>query len=280
MYLPICRHLVFIAALLGVSLAAVSVLAGSPALPASSQPDFVLAIMGQSNALGTNPLGPSPLLLAGAREEHVAWCFYPDRQWAVLQDPYSGGVAYYSNFQNNSAGASIAPGLARRLMPVVGNVAIIPAAVSGSSISAWNYRPTGGMSYLDKAVAQVAASGQVPNLALWWQGETDAKPVPGKTEAQWLADLTLIAARVHTEWGCPLMVVTMQTNDPTIYSNQGVIQQAQRNAPSVVPYVISGPDLSDILTAPENAVHLAHPAKIDMAAARWADAILAWRALQ
>lgn len=269
------KRLAFLLTILALLLG-LSARAGSPTLPASSQPDFVLALLGQSNMPGTNPLPPSPLLLANARESHVAWCYYLDRQWGQLQDPVGGGPSFFALFYNASAGASIAPGLARRLMPHVGNMAFIPAAVPGSSISAWNYRPPGGLSYLDMAVAQVAASGQTPDLALWWQGETNSRAIYNTTEAQWLADLTPIAARVKAEWGCPLMVVVMQTNDATTYPNQAVIQQAQRHSWTQVPHVISGPDLSDVTTAPENAVHLAHPTKIDLASARTAAAVLAW----
>lgn len=273
------RAIPFFAAL-GILLTVFASRAGSPTLPVSTQPNLTLLCIGQSNMDGTNPLPPSPLLLANAREEHVAWCYYKDRQWAVLQDPYAGGPSYYPDMFNASAGASIAPGLARRLMPTVGNLAVIPMAKGGSSIGSWLYRPVGGTSYLDKAVEQTRASGQTPDLALWWQGETDAKPSSGTTAQQYKTYLGQISGRLFEEFGCPLMVTVIQTNDPTAYANQGLIQQAQREAPLEVPHVLAGPDLSDITTAPENAVHLAHPAKIDLASARTAVPILAWWAAQ
>jgi hypothetical protein len=274
------RLYIRLAALIGILLAAYAALAGSPTLPASSVPNFTLLMIGQSNTQGQNPLPPSPLLMAGAREEHVAWCFYLDRTWAQLQDPYCGGPSYYPDFANPNAGASIAPGIARRIMPTVGNVAFIPSAKGGSAIGSWLYRPSGGMSYLDMAVEQAKASGQTPDLAYWYQGETDSKPSSGTTGVQYKAYLAQIADRIYAEFGCPLMVTAIQTNDPPVYGNQRLIQQAQRESWAEVPHVVQGPDLADITCAPENAVHLAHPAKIDLVAARGASAILAWKAAQ
>lgn len=261
-------------------LAAVGVIAGSSTLPASSAPQFTLVGMGQSNMQGQNPCPPSPLLLKGAREEHVAWCFYPDRTWAQLQDPWCGGSSYYETFANSSAGASVAPGIARRLLPIVGNMAFIPAAKGGTSASSWLYRPPGGMSYLDMAVDQVRASGLTPNLVLWLQGESDAKTTPPGVQqvsgAQYKAWLTAIADRIYAEFGCSLMVAVIPSPDPVKYANQCVIQQAQRESWTEIPHVVQGPDLSSICTAPQNEVHLAHPQKIEDASGRFADAIINW----
>lgn len=251
--------------------------AASATLPADSQPDFTILCIGQSNMDGTSPLPPSPVLLANAREERIPWCFYKDRTWGLLQDPYAGGESYFSDLKNAAAGASVAPGIARRLMPTVGNLAFVPAAKAGSSISSWLYTPRGGRSYLDMSVEQMRASGRVPDLALWWQGETDSKTGTATTGPAWKNCLAQIAARIYAEFGCPLMVGVIQTNDLLAYANQTVIQQAQRESWTEIPHIVQGPDLSDIATAPENAVHLAHPAKIDTAAARWAERILLWR---
>lgn len=274
------RFAIRLFAIIGIILVAVGALAGSPTLPVSTEPNFTVLCIGQSNMDGTNGLPPSPVLLPGAREEHVAWCFYKDRTWGVLQDPCAGGTSYFPDLHSPGAGASIVPGIARRLMPTAGNVAFIPAAKGGSSIGAWLYRPAGGRSYLDMAVEQAKASGQAPTLAYWYQGETDSKPNTGTTGALYKSYLGQIAARIYAEFGCPLMVTAIQSNDPTVYGNQGVIQQAQRESWAEVPHVVQGPDLADISTMPENAVHLAHPAKIDTAAARGANAILAWWAMR
>ena len=263
-----------LAGLIGTLLAATSLLAGSPTLPTSTEPALTLLMLGQSNMDGTNSLPPSPLLLAGAREEHLAWCYYKDRQWGLLQDPYAGGTAYYPKTFNAYAGASVAPGIARRLMPTVGNLAFVPAAKGGSTISAWLYRPPGGLSYLDMAVEQARASGHHPNAACWWQGESDSTP-PGTIAIQYKSSLAQIAARLFAEFGCPLLVAAIQTNNPAQYPNQGVIQQAQRESWMEVPHVAAGPDLSSLETLPQDSVHLADPAKIDEASARWAAAIQA-----
>lgn len=239
-------------------------------------PGKVVAIGGQSNSYGTNPLAGLQWCDFGLHDAAVPYCYFLDGTWGLLRDPIAKGVSTYPVFANPSAGASVWPEVARQLLSVAGSMSFIPCGKSGSQIGAWTYRPTGGLSILDQCVQRIRDSGVTPDVFTWWQGESDAKPIANISGTQWKSYLAIISNRMWSEFGCPTMVAIMQTCDPSKYGNQGIIQQAQREAPSEVPHVIAGPDLSSLYTVPESDVHLASYPKVTQAGALWSTCLRDW----
>ncbi len=214
---------------------------------------FVIA--GQSNAVGqTTTLSAYTFLGVPAGLYRK-----PDNVWVNLADPTDNNSGNRGSAWPMMANAYIA----ERALPI----GIIPAAVSGSSITSW----LPGTTNYNAMLARVASAGVAPLGVLWWQGETDAQS--GMSQATYHGHLATIAAQIQTDLGAPLFVAKLQNCTGISAGNLSAIQAAQQAAWSDIGNVRQGPDLSDIAT--DDGLHLVAEAKMATAAARWYAALKA-----
>ncbi len=276
------KYRAFILVLLGV-FAASLVKAGSPELPQSTAPALTIIVGGQSNAGGFGvPYSfwgaPEPYydswIVPGRNDEHVAWGYYKNGRWGILADPLAGGSSIYPRFTNQYANASVWPMVARELLPVIGNVAFIPCEMGGTSWGSWLYvPPPPGVRPIDDMIARVHESGQTPQLAVWWQGETDQQQgTPPESIKTWTTQIDSI---LHAEFGSDLMPCKIQgcgtERKPGWFTTNAAIGELWGTG-----NIVQGPDLSDISTAPESSSHIITPEKRRECAHRWAQCILVW----
>lgn len=171
----------------------------SAAQNAAEQDYHLFLLVGQSNMAGRGPLAPqsateSPELLTHPRVKML------DRagQWQPARDPL--------HFDKPKA-VGVGPGLSFAMAYAEAHpqatVGLIPCAVGGSPIDAWQpgayYPPTNSHPY-DDALARThiaQRSGTLQGI-LWHQGESDAKPELSEAYAGKLAELI---ARFRHELG-------------------------------------------------------------------------------
>jgi len=125
-------------------------------------------------------------------------------------------------------------------------VGLIPAALGGSPLSAWDPgNPEGAYLYENMLSLIDAAGGRVAGMA-WYQGESDAN---AELAATYLARFTRFVAAFRARCGAGLPVLTAQLNryfdsaDPAQGRAWSAIREAQRRAARAIPGVAAVPTL-------------------------------------
>lgn len=234
----------------------------------------VYIIAGQSNASGR---GASKQTYSHATLKASVFKanYKPDNLLDWTDNPTGSVDAVLNDGATTSAYGSVWPALATHLMASTNvPVMFIPATKGGTRIKEW--LPTADRfdpSTLYGAMVRRArwASANYKAL-LWWQGESDAGDfMPARTYADLLI---LLAEAVNQDLGCPVVAaqtITM-TSLPGVRTwqiNRGVVMATEAS-----PYILPGPDLGDLLSDDAAKQHIVSSILLQMAAARWAAALV------
>lgn len=233
---------------------------------------FILA--GQSNASGRGfryQAYHHPTLKASV--------FGNDYRWRELSDPVDNPIGTIDTISRDTVAAgSYWPLLASTIMADQNvPIAFIPVAKGGTTITQWRPvsrpQPTTLYGAMWRRVMPLSRTTPRINVkaVLWHQGEQDA--YRHLSAAQYRAQLIALANAIQRDFGAPLLVAKLQairTNPPvyTLRINQGI-----EHAINASPYILPGPDFSDMAT--DDLAHFQADAKLEEAAWRWWSALKA-----
>lgn len=206
----------------------------------------IWVIAGQSNSAG---YGKSP---AHDEPELGLHMFHASGEWRLATHPLadSTGTQYPPNREGANASHSPYLAFARRLKHALGHpIGLIPAALGGSPLSAWNRRENGVL--FENMLAYLRDAGGRCRGMLWYQGCSDTGPAESATYGARFAEMVADLRRTLGEPALP--VVTVQLNrhigtPPGEPGNAGwdAVREAQRQAARRIPgvCVISTLDLA------------------------------------
>jgi hypothetical protein len=230
----------------------------------------VYVIAGQSNASGR-----SRTLFAYTSEALRATMFGNDDRWRDLRDPVDAADGQVDSVSRDFiAAGSVWPVVATVLLAQEGvPVAFVPCARSSTSIARWQpglpeRRPAGTL--YSSMARRVAAVGGRIRAVLFWQGERDARYRTGAEAYE--AGLERLAAAVWRDFSSPLLVAqTGNLGADLVDADVDGIRLAQQCAWREQ-HIVQGPVLYDIDL--EGETHFVQPDDVELAAHRWAAAIL------
>lgn len=209
-------------------------------------------IAGQSNSAG---YGKTPVNDPPQMGLHM---FHASGQWRIATHPLgdSTGSKYPANREAANASHSPYLAFARQIELRVGYpIGLIPAALGGSAILAWDRKDDGHLftnmlAYIKDATAGATTVGSKVAGMVWYQGESDTGPQQNQI---YLERFTRMIADFRSEMhGENLPVITCQLNrvlSPRVLDggNLGweIIREIQRQAARVLPnvHVVSTLDL-------------------------------------
>ena len=230
----------------------------------------VYVIAGQSNASGR-----SRTLFAYSSEVLRAAMFGNDDRWRELRDPVDSADGQVDLISRDlGASGSVWPAVATALLAEEDvPVAFVPCARCGTSITQWQpglreKRPAGSL--YSSMARRIAAVGGRARAVLFWQGERDARY--RMRPAAYAAGLEGLALALWRDFRTPLMVAQIgNLNADSVDADTDGIRLAQARAWSAR-HVLQGPVLYDVDL--DGLVHFLQPDDVELAARRWAAAIL------
>ncbi len=209
------------------------VLDGNPAVEWGRRGDMVhhagvgdvWLIAGQSNSEGHGKTQAEDPPETGV---HV---FRPSGRWDLASHPLndSTGTLYPASRLDSNPSHSPWLSFAKRLRAKLGHpVGLIPAALGGSPLSAWNRKEDGCL--LDNALRMLGDSGGGVRGMVWYQGESDTSPEACRTYAKrFRAFISDLRASVRRR---DLPVITCQLNrhesDEAQHGGWETIREIQR----------------------------------------------------
>ncbi|MHB1295028.1 MAG: sialate O-acetylesterase [Anaerolineae bacterium] len=221
-------------------------------------------IAGQSNAAG---FGRGPVEDPPELGIHV---FRNSETWALATHPLNEAtdIRHAANRETANPGHSPYLQFARLLKRALGYpIGLIPTALGGSPLSAWNPREPGPASLFDNMCHIVERVGGRVKGILWYQGESDTDLVAAPTYLQRFGDA--VSAWREALHAPDLPVLTVQINryytSGTEEADRGwaMLREAQRQAAATIPGVSVVPaldlPLSDLIhTSPAGNLLLAN----------------------
>ncbi|MEI7837616.1 MAG: sialate O-acetylesterase [Planctomycetota bacterium] len=193
-------------------------------------------IAGQSNSAGygRGPVADSP--------ELGLHMFRHSETWALASHPMNEATdtKHPANREGGNAGHSPYLHFARLLKNELGHpIGLIPTALGGSPLSAWNPAQSSPAVLFDTMVHTAALCGGKVKGILWYQGESDANSTDAPT---YLARFTDAVAAWRTALGDPaLPVLTVQLNrvyccnSEPVNRDWTILRGAQRRAARDIP---------------------------------------------
>ncbi len=199
----------------------------------------IWVIAGQSNAVGyghgavVDPPVPGVSVFGG------------NEIWRMATHPIfdATGTQYPAN--RDSGWVDVSPWLsfAREILQGAGvPVGLIPAALGGSPLCAWDPGNPDGAFLYDNMVNMIAAAGGTVAGMVWYQGCSDTGSE--ETASTYLARFTRFVAAFRTRYGANLPVITAQLNrylDATLEPEPerlwALVREAQRQAACTIPLV-------------------------------------------
>lgn len=196
----------------------------------------IFVIAGQSNAAGRakNPVADDPELGI-----HV---LRSSAQWELATHPLgeTTKAVHIGHYENHNPGHSPWLHFAKQIKKEMGYpIGLVPCAYGGAPLRWWNPKENGAL--LRDMVEMLGDYDIHPKAVLWYQGEAEGYENSAETYLARFADFVQAVRNTLHQPELPFITVQlnrcMAQSDEKLDRQWGIVRQAQREAPSVIPNV-------------------------------------------